>query len=241
MWDSFLVKLATHPFLAVILSLSGFMILTAFRKKNIILKLISYFSVIVALVLVIIFQFRWDSFSIQFNVLDSQRLAFNKILFIGDSITHEGTRPRGFITKLKSILPIQTNVFSKPGANTIAIRDSVKNIPNHINPNLVVVQSGINDLSEGISKQKVNFHQIDLLNQIKSSFPTAKIWFLPIHPISLSKETTHFSHYTCEWWEDAESFKAKFLLKDGIHLSAKGHTKLAISLAKKLVIADHTL
>ena len=240
MWDLLLTELSIRPFAAVVFSFSVFFILKAFRIKGLLIRIISYISLAVSVCLSIIFHFVWDSFSIHFDESVPKESAFHKILFIGDSITHEGNRPKGFITKLKGTLPIESNILAKSGANTSQVVQLLQRIPLAINPDLVIAQSGINDISEGIPMQKIRVLQMKLLNQIRSSFPTAEIWFLPIHPISPVNETPHFSFHTSKWWEDSLVFKEKYLLNDGIHLSAKGQTKLAIYLAKKLGLTDRS-
>ena len=68
-----------------------------------------------------VLHLRWDSYSIHFYKIDAENSEGNKILFIGDSITAEGNRPRGFITKLESLLQVETETICAKGATSVQI------------------------------------------------------------------------------------------------------------------------
>lgn len=211
-----------------------------FGRKSLKYQILGAILLIVGIGFGSVLHFRWDSFSIHFIKIDTENFNKNKILFIGDSITAEGTRPRGFITKLESLLQVEAQTICEKGATSIQIISLIESNTQNFRPDYIIAQSGINDISEGISTNRIKFRQITLINQLKSSFPSAEIWFLPIHPISTSEKEVNFSFYSPKWWRNSKSFKSEFLLKDGIHLNAKEQTQLATSLAKKLVTPNHS-
>ncbi|MEC8043935.1 MAG: hypothetical protein VX130_05000, partial [Verrucomicrobiota bacterium] len=73
-------------------------------------------GVLSSLIISIFLHLRWDSFRIHFLSNGVENLRERKILFIGDSITCEGSRPRGFITKLDSILALDAQIVCQKGA-----------------------------------------------------------------------------------------------------------------------------
>ena len=76
-----------------------------------------YFSgIISAFIIATFLHLRWDSFSIHITPNEVESLQDTKILFLGDSITCEGARPRGFITKLESVSSIDAQVVCQKGA-----------------------------------------------------------------------------------------------------------------------------
>ena len=129
MWDSFLIVLGLHPILATLLPISlGCLMLLS--KKRLLLRMFGCFSLCLGIILGATLHFRWDSFSIHFA--DTSNNLFPKklsVLFLGDSITCEGSRPRGFITKIRSALPIEHQVVCQKGATSIEILDLLELAP----------------------------------------------------------------------------------------------------------------
>ncbi|MDE0577838.1 MAG: SGNH/GDSL hydrolase family protein [Opitutales bacterium] len=163
----------------------------------------------------------------------------DKILFVGDSITNEGMRPRGFITKLRSIQDIDCEVLAERGASSQKISSMVDNYSSISAPRLIIAQSGINDLLEGRTEQETMELQSWLINRIKIRYPNTPVWFLPIHPIHhrnkiLEPRIASAQHSLEKWWTDPLIFTKDYLLKDGIHLNARGHTQLARMIAEQL-------
>jgi lysophospholipase L1-like esterase len=78
------------------------------------------------------------------------------------------------------------------------------------------------------------------LESIRSTFPSAIVLFIPIHPFFKEKNFFIPSHRPStkiqlySWWENPKKFAQDYLVKDGIHLNAKGHTLLGQNLAHQL-------
>lgn len=185
-------------------------------------------------------QLRWDSFSIHFS--DTQNDLFPEklsVLFVGDSITCEGSRPRGFITKIRSVLPIAHQVVCQKGATSIEAAGLLEQIAIQLDPTFIIAQSGINDFLNGGSRDQVFRSQAMLLEKLTTKFPRSKVYFLPIHPLKLGKETiSEFPSLAPAnfpaWWKDTSSFVQDSLLADGVHISAHGHTEMALALIKEI-------
>jgi lysophospholipase L1-like esterase len=187
-----------------------------------------------------VLHFRWDSFSIHFSKIDTENFNKNKILFIGDSITAEGSRPRGFITKLESFLQAETKTICAKGATSVQIISLVESNTLNFRPDYIIAQSGINDLISGVSEKETKNTQNKLLESIRSTFPAAIVIFIPIHPFFKGKNFFIPSNpppsktQLYSWWENPKKFAQDYLVKDGIHLNAKGHTLLGQNLAHQL-------
>jgi lysophospholipase L1-like esterase len=162
-----------------------------------------------------------------------------RVLFVGDSITCEGSRPRGFITKIQSILPIEHQVVCLKGATSIEIVDLLEQTSLEFDPVFIIAQSGINDLLNGCTQDKVCRSQVMLLEKLLAKFPKSKIIFLPIHPLKLpTRGITEVPSPTpanfLAWWNDPLSFVEDSLLADGIHLNSHGHSLLAKIIVHKI-------
>ena len=121
MWDSFLVFLGLHPILATLLPIS-LGLLSVIAKKRRLLRVFGCVSLCLGILLGATLHFRWDSFSIHFSDLPNNSFPEKlSVLFVGDSITCEGARPRGFITKIRSVLPIEHQVVCQKGATSVEI------------------------------------------------------------------------------------------------------------------------
>ena len=188
-----------------------------------------------------VLHFRWDSFSIHFSKIDNENFERNKILFIGDSITAEGTRPRGFITKLESLLQVETETICAKGATSVQIISLLESNTLNFRPDYIIAQSGINDLINGVSEKETKNAQNKLLESIRSTFPSAIVLFIPIHPFFKEKPYFFMSKHPSpnsniiSWWRNPITFAENYLIEDGIHLNASGNTKLAKALAQKLL------
>ena len=139
-----------------------------FGRKSLKYKILGATLLIVGIGIGSVLHFRWDSFAIHFSDIDSSNIKSQKILFIGDSITSEGTRPRGYITKLESILPIKSKIICSKGATSLEILRLLDSNSTTYIPDLVIAQSGINDLIEGLTEEETLDAQDNLLNKIRS-------------------------------------------------------------------------
>jgi hypothetical protein len=243
MWDSVLIFTAKHPFSSSLCpSLFG-ITLIIFRKENS-LRIIGYLSLFAGVVIFSILHFRWDSFSVHFSSFGSQSIVDNlDILFIGDSITCEGARPRGFITKIESSLKCDLQIICQKGAKSHEIIKLLNSSSFKFEPTLVVAQSGINDLINGHENSEVLTSQRFFLNKLESKFPKSKIMFLPVHPIItrdglISKPPILPISNFHVWWKDPALFKNHFLMNDGVHLNAKAHTLLAKNIKNKIFLKN---
>jgi len=239
MWDSFLVFLGLHPILATLFPVFlGFFLLLL--KKKCVLRVLGCLSFCLGIILGATIHFRWDSFSIHFN--DTPNNSFPgklSVLFVGDSITCEGSRPRGFITKIRSVLPIEHQVVCQKGATSVEIVDLVEQTASRFDPAFIIAQSGINDFLNGSTQDQVFRSQEKLSEKLATKFPRSKVYFLPIHPLKLANETiSEFPSHTPanfpSWWKDPSSFTHDCLVFDGVHLSADGHSHLALALLKEI-------
>ena len=209
-------------------------------KKSRLLRVFGCVSLCLGISLGVTLHFRWDSFSIHFA--DTPNDSFSEklnVLFVGDSITCEGSRPRGFITKIRSVLPIEYQVVCQKGATSIKILRLLENASLPLDPAFIIAQSGINDFLNGSTQDQVFRSQVKLSEKLATKFPLAKVYFLPIHPLKLANGAiSEFPRHTPAnfpaWWKDPTSFTQDSLVADGVHLSADGHSQLALALIKEL-------
>ena len=239
MWDSFLILLGLHPMLATLLPISLGCLLLLLKKSRL-LRVFGCVSLCLGISLGATLHFRWDSFSIHFFKFPNHSFAYkHSVLFVGDSITCEGSRPRGFITKIRSALPIEHQVVCQKGATSIEILDLLELADIPLDPNVIIAQSGINDFLNGCSQDQVFRSQEKFSEKLATKFPLAKVYFLPIHPLKLANGTiSEFPSLAPvnfpAWWEDPSSFAQDSLVADGVHLSAHGHTDLAKAIVHKI-------
>lgn len=239
MWDSFLILLGLHPILATLLPISLGCVLLLLRKRRYLL-IFGCIMLCLGISLGATLHLRWDSFSIHFSGAPrTSNLGKLSILFVGDSITCEGTRPRGFITKTQSFLPFEQHVVCQKGATSIEVVRLLEQASLPQNPAFIIVQSGINDLLKSSKQDQVVSSQEMLLEKLVDKFPNSKVLFLPIHPFKLTNGAIFEFPVLAPvnsptWWVRPLSFVQDSLLNDGIHLSAHGHTKLALSIIKQI-------
>lgn len=232
MWDSFLILIALHPILATLLPASLGCLLILLKGRSI-LRMFGYLCLFLGISLGATLHLHWDSFSIHFSgAPKTSNLRKLSVLFVGDSITYEGTRPRGFITKIQSFLPIEHQVVCQKGATSNEIVSLLEQTSVELDPVFIIAQSGINDLLNGGTQDQVYRSQEMLLEKLSTKFPRSKIYLLPIHPLKLPNGSIlEFSSPNTAilpvWWEDHPSFVQDSLLPDGIHLSSHGHSLLA--------------
>ena len=239
MWDSFLIFLGLHPFYASLLPVSlGCVLLLIVRRR--VLRMLGCVSLLLGILVGATLHFRWDSFSIHFSNLFNDSLSDKiSVLFVGDSITCEGSRPSGFITKILSILPIDHQVVCQKGATSIEVVGFLEEASLVLDPAFIIVQSGINDLLNGGTRDQIFSSQATLFKKLAIKFPQSKVLFLPIHPLKLANGSVYeFPSLPPVnfpvWWEDSPSFVQDSLLADGIHFSAHGHSLLAKVLVNKI-------
>jgi lysophospholipase L1-like esterase len=237
MWDSLLISMSQHPFLSSFLPFFASLLVILNLKKWKIMA--STTSAIVCTSVALILHFKWDSFSIHLHQSNISEPIFKKILFLGDSITAQGSRPGGFITKIQSVLPVKSHVLAQPGATTKEIQILLENSSISFTPDLIIAQSGINDYSSGQSESKIAQNHKALLAKISNSYPKSSIWLLPIHPIHAKNNLHEIKSYHTKttidkWWQNKQYFVNNYLVADGIHLNSIGNTKLAKILCDKL-------
>lgn len=240
MGDSFLIYLSKNPFSVSILAFGLTAFFLFFGRKSIKFQLLGFAIFFVGIGFASLLHFRWDSFSIHLCKINTHNFEKNKILFVGDSITAEGTRPRGFITKLESILHTQSETIFAKGATSEQIISLVESNTHNFQPDYIIAQSGINDLISGLSESETSKSQNKLLDSIRSTFPSSIVLFIHVHPFFIEKHYfTPSKTYTLKtdgilWWGEPNNFAENYLNQDGIHLNAKGHTLLAKNLAQQL-------
>jgi len=232
MWDLLLIFAAKHPFLISFTPLIFTLLFFRFLKLKMFKICLLYAGLLSSLAFGTFLHIRWDSFTIHFLDQNSRTLEGKSVLFIGDSITCEGRRPRGFITKLEAVLPIKTKVVCAKGASTEKIVDLLDSSDIEIRPDLIIAQSGINDLLDGVSLETGQFSQEKLISKIKDQYPKAQLLFFPIHPILkngqfIQNTGTAFPSYSLSMWDEDMDFVSNYLVSDGIHLNAKGNSLLA--------------
>ena len=213
-----------------------------FGRKSLNYQMLGAILLIVGIGIGSVLHLRWDSYSIHFYKIDAENSEGNKILFIGDSITAEGNRPRGFITKLESLLQVETETICAKGATSVQIISLVESNTLNFRPDYIIAQSGINDLINGLTEKETKNAQNKLLETIHTTFPSAIVLFIPIHPffkeknffIPSNRPSSKIKLYS--WWENPNKFAQDYLVKDGIHLNAQGHTLLGQNLAHQLTV-----
>jgi lysophospholipase L1-like esterase len=191
-------------------------------------------GIISAFIIATFLHLRWDSFSIKIIPNEVESLKDTKILFLGDSITCEGVRPRGFITKLESVLAIDAQIICQKGATTEEIMKLFNSESIDPIPDTIVVQAGINDLLGGSTATQTVEVQQKLLSAISSRFPNSRVFFLPIHPILHQDNELEIPVDINLFWPQEFNFAEKFLMADGIHLNAIGHTLLAKAILNQI-------
>ncbi len=113
-----------------------------FGRKSLNYQMLGAILLIVGIGIGSVLHLRWDSYSIHFYKIDAENSEGNKILFIGDSITAEGNRPRGFITKLESLLQVETETICAKGATSVQIISLVESNTLNFRPDYIIAQSG---------------------------------------------------------------------------------------------------
>lgn len=244
MWDSTLILIAENPFISSLIPIISGLAFLVF-KKDIIFRTTGLLALIIGILVGGFLHYRWDSFSIHFSNLHSVfKPKKIDILFVGDSITCEGARPRGFITKIRSFLPCNFQIICQKGATSSEIIKLLETSPLKIEPSVIVAQSGINDLLSGSKKDQIFKSQSLLFAKLSKMFPFAEIIFCPIHPLkikdgSISSLPTHPPSNFRPWKEDSSRFVEHYLMNDGIHLNATGHTFLAKALCQNIISKNY--
>jgi hypothetical protein len=244
MWDSTLIIIAKHPFISSLIPIISGLAFLVF-KKDIIFRSSGLLTLIIGILVGGFLHYRWDSFSIHFSDLHSSSKAKKiDILFVGDSITCEGARPRGFITKIRSFLPCNFQIICQKGATSSEIIKLLETSPLKIEPSVIVAQSGINDLLNGSKKDQIFKSQSLLFAKLSKMFPFAEIMFCPIHPLKIKDESisslpAHPPSNFRPWKENSSGFVEHSLMNDGIHLNEIGHTSLAKALCKNIISKNY--
>ena len=238
MWDSFLIFISKHPFFISLALFFLFMVVEKFRSSRKCL-LFSFFFLSGFVLAVIGFHYKWDSFRIHFIEFRPSPTRYENVLFIGDSITCEGRRPRGYITKLEAVHPIKTHIICKKGASTPEILKIIESYELASKPDLIIIQSGINDLIDHGNENLVTQNQKKLYHTVSSKFNYADVLFLPTHPLfidnTLFGRSLGASISSFDPWKmiDREN-SFQYLTQDGIHLNAFGNSYLAAKISKKI-------
>ena len=235
MWDSFLIFTSKHPFWAVFSPIACSYLIGFRLDKKMAQRFFYYTGGLSALIIATFLHLRWDSFSIHIIPKEVECLRDTKILFLGDSITCEGARPRGFITKLESVLSIDAQVVCQKGATAEEIIKLFNSESINPIPDTVVVQAGINDLLGGSTAAQTIDAQKKLLSAISKRFFDSKVFFLPIHPIIHQDNRLDVPEVINSFWPRESNFAEKFLTADGVHLNAKGHTLLAEAILNQII------
>ena len=238
MWDSFLICISKHPFFISLTLFFLFIVSEKFRSSRKGL-LFSFFFLLGFVSAIIGFHYRWDSFRIHLVEFRPSPIKYENVLFIGDSITCEGRRPRGYITKLEAVHPIKTHIICKKGASTPEILKIIKSYKPASKPDLIIIQSGINDLINHKNENLVTQNQKKLYHTVSSKFNYADVLFLPSHPLfidsTLFARSLGASISSFDPWKMIDRENAlQYLTKDGIHLNAFGNSYLAAKISKKI-------
>ena len=94
------------------------------------------------------------------------------------------------MTKFEAVIPIKTEVVCAKGALTNIIAKNVKTSRINYQPDIIIFQSGINDLVNGHHREKIRKEQLKLETEIQEKFPESIAYFLPIHPLNLNQKLT---------------------------------------------------
>ena len=235
MWDSFLISISKHPFGTVFFSIACSSLIGCMFANKQFRKFFFLVGFLSSLISTTFLHLKWDSFSIHFLSNGVESLKERKVLFLGDSITCEGARPRGFITKLESVSAIDAQIVCQKGATAREILHLFNSESINPIPDTVVVQAGINDLLGGSTTAQAIDAQEKLLSAIYKRFPDSKVFFLPIHPIIYRDDRLEIPEVMNSFWPQESNFAEKFLTADGVHLNAKGHTLLAEAILNQII------
>lgn len=129
-------------------------------------------------------QDRWKTRNAAFNIIAQNRNA--KIVFLGDSITHNWEIP-GRESWEKHFAPLDAVNFGISGDKTENILWRIKsgNFAGKMNPNLIVLMIGTNNWRDDPSATAQGINQI--LKELQKSEPQAKILLLAIFPRGADK------------------------------------------------------
>lgn len=201
----------------------------------------------------------WKTRNASFNIIaQSERAKATKIVFLGDSITHNWEIPgREFWEKYFAPLDAVNFGISGDKTENILWRIRSGNFSGKMNPKLIVLMIGTNNWRDEASATARGVKQI--LEELKKSEPQAKILLLAIFPRGADKNDAgrqkneavnaiikNYADNRRVFWQDindvflskdAAQTLPRSLMPDLLHPSAEGHRLWAeaiLSNVKKL-------
>ena len=155
------------------------------RFKRINLVILSAFVIVFGISLINIHSLSKKKNKVEIKeVIKEVEVKKEKVLFLGDSITD--------MYDLKSYYGNIDKEFINSGRSGYKTADLLKNFKNMIeqfNPDTVVILIGTNDLSSGVSNDKIVTNIEEIVSEIKKIAPGKKIYIQSIYPINKSKRS----------------------------------------------------
>ena len=238
MWDQVIIFVGMRPHLITCTPIALALVIRLARPRKSVCRLITISGILASLLVAIFLHLRWDSFAIHWKSLPTLEPRNGKLLFVGDSITKEGTRPKGFITKIRAHTGFDAQILALPGGSTQEILHMLAKTPKEEAPITIILQAGVNDRLERTPFKETMENWSQLQTRLRERHPDSLLVTLPVHPVrvpasSLPSEASHPAKLPSSlspWWENDETFLREDLVADGIHLNSKGHTALATAL-----------
>jgi len=238
MWDQVITFIGMRPHLITCTPFALALGIRLGQPRKFVCRLITISGILASLLVAIFLHIRWDSFSIHWKSLPTLKTKDGMLLFVGDSITKEGMRPKGFITKIRAHTGVDAQILALPGGSMQEILHMLAQTPKEAPPITIILQAGINDQFGGIPFEKTKKNWIKLQARLRKRHPGSLLVTVPVHPVrvpasSLASEASYPAKLPSSlspWWENDETFLREDLVADGIHLNSKGHTALAAAL-----------
>lgn len=173
-----------------------------------------------------------------------------KVIFIGDSYFEFGDDYQYASSNLISKkLPNSCLNVGIGGSTFFDWNTHIETLKGRVNPNIVVINLGFNDIHQGLTFENINVQRDTLLKKVREYFPNAKIYMLcVVHaPAYESKREIEIA-YNQELIKDADALNViardygpkliqsagACFYKDNIHLNSNGY-KIFIELLKSIV------
>jgi len=130
-------------------------------------------------------------------IAENKTAELNQIVFLGDSLTDGYNLDKYYTSDLK--------LYNRGigGDKTDGIIDRLKSNVLEIQPIIIVLLIGINDIHSGLSLEKIEENYREILDMIQSSLPDSQVYIESLYPTNTLVYT-----YTDEYWDEIIAFNA---------------------------------